>query len=321
MSETTTTSRRRFNPIAVIALCAVLAAALSLAACGGSGSGGSGLSGAINIDGSSTVGPLTKAVAEQFNAENPDVQITVGEAGTGGGFERFCAGEIEINDASRSIEPEEATSCEDNKIAYQEIQVANDALTVVVNPDNSTDCVTIDQLAQIWGPDGTAADWNEVDGLDFSAPIERYGPGTDSGTFDYFTAAVNGEEGVQTKDFNDVGENDNQTVTGVEGSVGGIGYFGYSYFEANSGELKALQVDGGNGCVAPSVASVQDGTYTPLSRGLFLYPSKQALGDEATRAFIDFYIQNANEIGAQIGFIGLTDEQVATASKQLAAND
>ena len=237
------------------------ALAVGVAACGdsgnstSSGNGGGSLSGSIRIDGSSTVGPLTQAVAEEFNKENPGVDITVGQSGTGGGFEKFCAGETEINDASREIEPEEATACGKAGIKYEDTQVANDALTVALNPANPNDCLSVEQLAQIWGPKDPASNWSEVKGADssFSAEIQRFGPGTTSGTFDYFTGAINGEEGVQTKDYNNVGEDDNQTVTGVEGSEGGIGYFGFSYYQENSEGLKAAEVENESGkCVAPS---------------------------------------------------------------------
>jgi phosphate transport system substrate-binding protein len=301
---------------------------LGVAACGdddGSSDGSSGgdtpsgLTGSIVIDGSSTVGPLTKAVAESFNQDNPDVEIQVGESGTGGGFEKFCVGETAINDASRQIEADEEKACAEDGVKFEEVQIANDALTVVLNPNNPVTCLTTDQLAQIWGPKDPASSWSDISDLDaeFSEPISRFGPGTDSGTFDYFTEAVNGEEGVQTKEYNDVGEQDNLTVTGVQGDEGGIGYFGFSFFEANQGALKAAQVDGGDGCVTPSVETVQDGTYAPLGRGLFIYPSADALKDEATQAFVDYYVENVNEIAPQVGYIGLTDEQLSEAQSMV----
>ena len=280
-----------------------------------------GLSGSLRIDGSSTVGPLTSAVAEQFNAENADVEIAVGESGTGGGFEKFCAGETVINDASRQIEAEEEELCKKGNVNYEEVVVANDALTVVLNNENPNTCLTIDQLAAIWGPDTTATTWADVEGSDtsFTEEIERFGPGTDSGTFDYFTDAVNGEEGVQTKDYNNVGEDDNQTVTGVEGSPGGIGYFGYSYFQENAGNLKAAEVDGGDGCVAPSEETVQDGSYAPLGRELYMYVNTDELqSNEALQPFVDYYLSTVNEVAPQIGFIPLTDEQLS-ASQEAAA--
>ena len=308
-------SRKFFATTSALALLAV-----GVAACGsddstssdGSSSTPTGLSGELRIDGSSTVGPLTQAVAEQFNADNPDVEISVGESGTGGGFEKFCAGETVMNDASRQIEPEEEALCKKGGVSYEEVQVANDALTVVLNNENPVTCLTVDQLAQIWNPDNPAASWSDVTDLDadFSAEIERFGPGTDSGTFDYFTDAVNGEEGVQTKDYNNVGEDDNQTVTGVEGSEGGIGYFGYSYYTENEGNLKAAEIDGGDGCVAPSDETVQDGTYQPLGRELYTYINTDMLqSNDALQPFAEYYVDNAVDIAPQIGFIPMTEEQ------------
>ncbi|HEX2388471.1 MAG TPA: PstS family phosphate ABC transporter substrate-binding protein [Solirubrobacterales bacterium] len=315
--------------IAMSACVGVLAVGAS--ACGssddtssdGSSSTPTGLSGSLRIDGSSTVGPLTQVVAEQFNAENPDVEVSVGESGTGGGFEKFCAGETVINDASRPIEPEEEALCKKGGVNFEQAQVANDALTVVLNNENPVTCLTVDQLAQIWTPDNPANSWSDVSDLDppFDADIERFGPGTDSGTFDYFTGAVNGEEGVQTKDYNNVGEDDNQTVTGVEGSEGGIGYFGYSYYKENEGNLKAAEIDGGDGCVAPSEETVQDGTYKPLGRPLFVYVNTDMLqSDEALDPFVQYYVDNANDISPQVGFIPMTDEQQSKAESAVAGS-
>jgi phosphate transport system substrate-binding protein len=281
---------------------------------GGSGeqSGGeSNLSGRIQIDGSSTVAPLSEAAAELFQQQNQGVRVSVGTSGTGGGFEKFCRGETDISDASRQIEDEEAQACESEGIKFEEIAVANDALSVVVNPQNDfAECLTVDQLNKIWGPKGTASNWQEVDPSFPDLEIERFGPGTDSGTFDYFTEAVNGEEGVSTTEYNNVGEDDNATVTGVSGSEGGIGYFGYSFFAENEGKVKAVQIENDAGeCVAPSVETAQDGSYTPLGRQLFIYPSDKALQKEHVQAFVQFYIDNNTEIAERAGLIPLTDEQ------------
>ena len=307
----------------VIASTAVLV--LGVAACGdddeSSGSGGGGdLSGSIRIDGSSTVAPLTEAVAEQFEAENSDVRVTVGTSGTGGGFEKFCAGETSISDASRAIEPEEVEACEKAGIKFEEVRVATDALTVVVNPENPVNCVTVDQLGAIWGPDSDLSNWSQIPGLkeEFDEELALFGPGTDSGTFDYFTEEINGEEGASRKDYNNVGENDNATVTGVEGSPGGMGYFGYSFYLENEGALKALEVDGGKGCVAPSAETAQNDTYVPLSRPLLIYPSAEALKEPQVKAFVDYYLDNVNEIAESVGFIPLTEEQLK-ASKDATA--
>lgn len=302
--------------LAVVASAAVLA--VGVAACGssdddatGSGSGGD-LSGTIRIDGSSTVAPLTEAIAEQFQTENPDVKVTVGTSGTGGGFEKFCAGEIDISDASRAIEPEEEAACKKNGIGYEDVHVATDALTVMINNENPVSCLTVDQLNAVWGPDSEISNWNEIPGLkeEFDETLALFGPGTDSGTFDYFTDEINGEEGATRKDYNNVGENDNATVTGVEGSPGGMGYAGFSYYTENEGKLKALEVDGGKGCVGPSVESAQDGTYTPLSRPLFAYPSDAALKKPEVKAFVEYYLENATGVAESVGFIPLTEAQL-----------
>jgi len=299
----------------VVASCAALA--VGVVACGDSGdessaSGGGDLSGSIRIDGSSTVAPLTEAIAEEFQTENPNVKVTVGTAGTGGGFEKFCVGETDISDASREIEPEEAETCKKEGIGYEDVHVATDALTVMINNENPVSCLTVDQLSAVWGPDSNLSNWDEIPGLkeEFDEELALFGPGTDSGTFDYFTDEINGEEGASRKDYNNVGENDNATVTGVEGAPGGMGYAGFSYYTENEGKLKALEVDGGKGCVGPSVESAQDGTYTPLSRPLFIYPSDAALKKPEVKAFVEYYLENATAIAESVGFIPLTEEQL-----------
>jgi phosphate transport system substrate-binding protein len=298
----------------VVASVAVLA--IGVAACGSSSeesSSGSGdLSGSIRIDGSSTVAPLTEAIAEEFQAENPDVKVTVGTAGTGGGFEKFCAGETDISDASREIEPEEVSACKKQGIGYEDVHIATDALTVMINNENPVSCLTVDQLAAIWGPDSKISNWDEIPNLEeeFDEELALFGPGTDSGTFDYFTEEINGEEGETRKDYNNVGENDNATVTGVEGAPGGMGYAGFSYYTENEGKLKALEVDNGKGCVGPSVETAQDGSYSPLSRPLFIYPSESALKKPEVKAFVDYYLENVNGIAEAVGFVPLTEEQL-----------
>jgi phosphate transport system substrate-binding protein len=305
--------------------------ALGLAACGGdddddsSGSGGSTtaetLSGDITIDGSSTVGPLTERIAEDFQGSNPDVKVSVGTSGTSGGFEKFCAGETDMNDASRAIEPTEKKACADEGVKYEEVQIANDALTVVVNPENPVECMTTEQLKQVWNKGSTLDSWSQIKGLEpsYDESLDLFGPGTDSGTFDYFTDAINGEEGVQRTDYNNVGEDDNATVTGVAGSPGGMGYFGFSFYQENTDKLKALQIDSGDGCVEPSEETVQDGTYTPLGRPLFIYPSDEALAsNEAVKAFVEYYVDNVNTVAPEVGFITMTDEQTTESQDEVA---
>ncbi|MCF8539073.1 MAG: PstS family phosphate ABC transporter substrate-binding protein, partial [Candidatus Nanopelagicales bacterium] len=259
-------SMRQTRATAVLGLGA--AAVLTLTACGGSNNASStdGESGSVRIDGSSTVYPLTAVAAEDFQVANPGVRVTVGSSGTGGGFEKFCRGETDANDASRPIKDDEVANCEANGIDFASLTMAIDALTVVVNKDNDwATCLTTDQLAQIWSPESTVTNWNQVDPAFPDEPVALFGPGTDSGTFDYFTEEINGESGASRTDYTP-SEDDNVIVQGVSGSKGGLGYFGYTYFEENADSLKALSIDSGAGCVAPSVETARDGSYTPLAR-------------------------------------------------------
>jgi phosphate transport system substrate-binding protein len=279
--------------------------------------GGGDLSGRIEADGSSTVGPFTTAAAEQFQSEQSGVQVTVGVSGTGGGFERFCRGETDLSNASRAIKDEEATICKDKGIEYVEFQVANDALTVVVNSDNDwAKCLTVKQLATIWGPDSKVGNWSEVDPSFPDQELSLFGPGTDSGTFDYFTDVINGEEGASRSDYSAT-EDDNTIVTGVSGEKGGLGYFGFSYFEENQDTLKALDIDGGDGCITPSVETAQNGTYKPLSRPLYIYAKKEALERPEVEAFMSYILDNGIEVAEASQFVPLTDEQLTKAQADL----
>ncbi len=324
----------RFKWLAVIAFAAVLA--VGVAACGSdddssdtggdavateSGDGGEDLSGTIRIDGSSTVAPLSEAMAEQFQSENSDVRVTVGTSGTGGGFEKFCAGETAISNASRDIEEDEIEACEKAGIKFEEIRVATDALTVMVNNENPVACLTVDQLGAIWAPDSKISNWSEIPGLEeeFDEKLALYGPGTDSGTFDYFTEAINGEEGISRSDYNNVGEDDNATVNGVSGSPGGMGYAGFSFYTENEGKLKALEVDNGAGCVVPSSETAQDDSYAPLSRPLFIYVSDKGIAEPQVKAFVEFYLDNVNGVAESVGYIPLNEAQLEE-SKELVAN-
>ena len=299
-------------------------ATLALAGCGGEGrdgasdtdsetTAGQGLSGRVQADGSSTVGPLATAAAERFRGVEPDVQVTIGVSGTGGGFERFCRDETDLSNASRTIDEEEAAICEDAGIEYVELPVANDALTVVVNSDNDwVDCLTVGQLKKIWEPGSKVESWQDVDPSFPDEKLTLFGAGTDSGTFDYFTGAINGEEGASRSDYSAT-EDDNNTVTGVSGEKGGLGYFGFSYFEENQDTLKALEIDGGDGCVAPSVETAQDGSYKPLSRPLFIYAKNESLQRPEVEAFVEYLLDNETEIAEASKFVPLTDEQLEQA--------
>jgi len=300
-----------------------VALVLLVSACGssdnGSSAGGekSNLSGTIKIDGSSTVAPLSEAAAELFRAESSGVQVTVGTSGTGGGFEKFCRGETDISDASRRIKTAEADICKANGVVYDEFVVANDGLSVVVNPANDwAKCLTTDQLKKIWDEGSTISNWKDVDPSFPDVKLDLYGAGTDSGTFDYFTEAINGKEGRSRTDYQAT-EDDNVTVQGVSGSKGGLGYFGLSYLEQNEGKVKGVAIDGGGGCVEPTIKTVQDGTYKPLGRPLFIYPTAKVLARPEGLAFVEYYIANTTPITEQALFVDLTPEQKTKLTGQL----
>jgi len=314
----------RKNWLLAVSAGAVLA--LGGAACGGDddddsssdgGDSASGLSGSISIDGSSTVQPFAEAAAELFNEENPDVNITVGAAGTSGGFEKFCAGETDISDASRSIEPEEVKVCKDGGVQYTEIQVANDGISVVTNPAVEISCLSTDQLKQLW-IDDKVTNYSELgDDADSGealpdAEVSLYGPGTDSGTFDYFTDVINGEEGVSRKEYQ-ASEDDNVLVQGVSGDQAGLGYFGFSYYEQNQDALNLVSVDDGSGCVAPSSETIQDGSYTPLSRPLFMYPSAEAMSRPEVAGFMQYVVDNFDSIAEAALIVPMDDGQASKA--------
>jgi len=295
------------RPTKITAAAAVAAFALALAGCGGDGGGG----GAITAGGSSTVGPFTTKAAEDFRRESEGTEVTVGISGTGGGFERFCIGETDISNASRAIDEEEIAICEENGVEYLELQVVLDALTNVVNVENDwATCLTTDQLNAIWEPGSRIESWSQVDPSFPDVPLRLFGPGTDSGTFDYFTDAINGEEGASRTDYSP-SEDDNVIVQGVSGERGGLGYFGFSYFEENQSRLEALAVDGGSGCVAPGVETAQDGSYTPLSRPLFIYVSLGSLEEnESLEAFVRFTLENAQTIAEAAQYVPMSQEQL-----------
>ena len=262
-----------------------------------------GLSGSIAVDGSSTVYPITEAVAEEFGAEHPDVRVAVGIAGTGGGFKKFCNAEIDINDASRPIKDEEAEACATGGVEYTEFQVGLDGISVVVNPENDwAECLTVEQLKAIWDQDSAVDSWQDVDPSFPDQPITLYGPGTDSGTFDFFTEEINGEAKRSRPDYT-ANEDDNVLVQGVAGDESGLGYLGLSYYLENAAILSAVEIDGGSGCVAPSVATVADGTYTPLSRPLYLYVSQKALERPEVVEFVQFYLENAPTLVTETDYV------------------
>jgi phosphate transport system substrate-binding protein len=310
--------------LAVIALSGVLA--LGVAACGsssdsGSSSGGASgakLSGNIKIDGSSTVFPFAQAAAEQFKGQNSGVDVSVGESGTGGGFEKFCAGETDISDASRPIDAKkEAPLCQRKGIAYSEVQVANDGIAIVTNKAMKIDCMTTDQLKKLWGSASKVSSYKQLDPSFPDQKVTLFGPGTDSGTFDFFTETINGKKGDTRRDYSP-SEDDNVTVQGVSGDKGGLGYFGYSYYEDNMDKLNLVKVDGGDGCVAPSKQAIQDGSYKPLSRPLFMYPAKKSIARDEVKGFLDYVLADEQAIADASKIVPLTPEQLTKAKAELA---
>jgi phosphate transport system substrate-binding protein len=302
----------------IISMVACGALALGAAACGddddsgngnASASGGGDLSGTIKVDGSSTVAPFTQAAAEAFQGENPGVKVTVGTSGTGGGFEKFCAGETDISDASRPIdEEEEVPVCKKGGIDYKEIQVANDGIAIVTNPDLKVDCLTTDQLKKLWNQGSKVKNLSEIDPQLPDTELTLFGPGTDSGTFDFFTDEINGEEGVSREDYQP-SEDDNVLVQGVSGEPGGLGYFGHSYYEQNKSKLNLVKVDAGDGCVEPTIETIQSGEYKPLSRPLFMYPSAKALQRPEVKAFMDYIAENYQAIADASQIVAMNQEQ------------
>lgn len=319
---------------------ALAATALLAAACGGDGAddttttedagsegeaaeGGEGISGTVQLDGSSTVGPLSEVAAELYEESNPDVSVTVAVSGTGGGFEGFCQGDNDGNNSSRQITDEEAARCDENGVGYDFVQVANDALSLLVNAENPIDCLTVEQASQLWNQDSEVTTWGDIDGLDVPADfagneIVLYGPGTDSGTFDYFTEEINGESGNIRTDYNDIGEDDNAAVVAVQGDINAMGYVPFSFFQEAGDTVKGLAIDGGDGCVEGTPETVADGSYTPLGRGLFVYFSDTALAKPEVLDFAEFYIENAPRIAELAEFVPMTDEQLAEQGDKIA---
>jgi phosphate transport system substrate-binding protein len=296
--------------------------AIGVAACGDDDGGGSSdLSGTIRLDGSSTVFPFAQAAAELFNEDNPNVKISVGEAGTSGGFEKFCAGEIDISDASRPIEPEEVDACKKGGVSYSEIPVANDGISVTTNPALEISCLTTDQLKELWNS-STVSNYSQLgEDADTGQPlpdadVSLYGPGTDSGTFDYFTEVINGEEGVSRDDYQP-SEDDNVLVEGVAGDQDGLGYFGFSYYAQNQDTLNLVSVDAGKGCVAPSNETIQSGEYAPLSRPLFMYPSAEAIQKPEVKAYMQFVVDNYDTIAEQAQIVPMDSSQATDATSAL----
>ena len=284
-------------------------------AAGSGGDGGDGASGTIEIDGSSTVAPLTDAVAEEYANEAPDVTVNVGVSGTGGGFERFCAGETDISDASRPIKDEEAAICEDAGIEFVELQVGTDALTMVTSPETDfVSCLTTDEVTAIFGPDDPATKWSDVNADFPDDELQVFAPGQDSGTYDFMVEDVLGQEGSR-EDYN-ASEDDNIIAQGVIGTPGSWGFFGFAYYQESADSLKVIEYDGGDGCVAPSIETAQDGSYK-MTRPLFIYIKKESLQRPEVQGFATYYLDNVQALIEDIGYIAQTDEDLEAAKAAL----
>ncbi len=310
-----------------IAALAGLVTAVGLAGCAkpeesasGSTSGGapapatSSLKGDIKIDGSSTVFPISQAVAEEFGKANPEVNVTVGTSGTSGGMKKFVAGEIDIADASRPISKEEVEKAKAAGIEFVELPVAFDGLSVVVNPENTwAESLTVDELKKIWEPSSKIANWKDVRPGFPDVPLKLFGAGTDSGTFDYWTEAIVGKKGSCRTDAQ-VSEDDNVLVQGVAGEKGGLGYFGYAYYVENTSKVKIVKIDGGKGPIEPNHDTINDGTYAPLSRPLFIYVTVKALERPEVQAFVKYYLgAEGRKLAAEVGYVALPDSAYAVA--------
>ena len=287
-----------------LAAIAVVFAPLFLIGCaGGDGDGPT----TVRVDGSSTVFPITEAVAEEFQKSNRNIRVTVGISGTGGGFKKFSAGETDLNDASRPIKAEEISMTSENGIEFIELPVAFDGISVLVNPGNDfVDSLTVEELRKIWQPGSTVNKWSDIRADWEDRALNLYGPGTDSGTFDYFTEAVNGKSQACRADFT-ASEDDNVLVQGIAGDPNALGFFGFAYYGENRSRLKAVPIDGGKGPVAPSEQSINDGSYEPLSRPIFIYVSKKASERPDVASFVKFYLENAPKLVTEVGYVPLPD--------------
>ena len=262
------------------------------------------LKGTIEIDGSSTVYPISEAVAEEFNKVFPKVRVNVGVSGTGGGFKRFTVGETDISNASRLMKnPEETSKAEENGVTYDELRLGTDGLSIMVNPDNNfVYCLTVEELKAIWNPESTITKWNQVQSGFPDQKMRLYGPDSDSGTFDYFTEEINGEAQASRADYT-ASADDNVLVQGIAGDKGSLGYFGYAYYAENKDKLKLVAVDSGSGCVEPSLETIPSGKYTPLSRPLFIYVNEKSYQRPEVKAFVNFYMEQGPNLTNEVGYI------------------
>ena len=295
------------KPNAVI----LIASTLVLLSCGGGNteSNKSKLSGTINIDGSSTVYPITEAVAEEYRNEQPTVNVTIGSSGTGAGFKKFARGESDISDASRPIKEVEKEDCKAKNINYEELMVALDGISIMVNPENTwIDSITVEELKAIWEPNSKIMKWSDIHSGWPAQDIHLYGPNTAHGTYDFFTEAVLGESGASRTDYNAVADY-NVGIQGISSDKYALGYFGLAYYEENKDKLKLIGVDNGNGAIKPSLETVKDGTYAPLSRPLFIYINSTAVKRNEVVNFVNYYIENAGALAKDVGYIPLPQSE------------
>lgn len=296
----------------------IIALSLQIAGCGSGDNKGEGLQGEVRIDGSSTVYPITEAIAEEFRIDEPDVKVTVGVSGTGGGFNKFGRGEIDINNASRPIKEQEAAECRNSNIGFVELKVAYDGLVVVVNNENTwLQDISVGELRKIWEPSAQEkiTRWNQINPAWPDEEFHLYGPGVASGTYDYFTEAVVGKSGASRGDYT-ASEDDNVLVQGISGDKNGLGFFGLAYYEENKDKLKLVGVETENGVVLPSAETVKNGTYKPLSRPVFIYVSDVAAKRPEVDAFVQFYLEYASVLVPDVGYIPLTDQEYAAETKK-----
>jgi len=271
------------------------------------------LTGSVRIDGSSTVYPITEAIAEEFRTEQPDVKVTIGVSGTGGGFKKFSRGETDINDASRPIKEKEVKVCEENNVKSVELTVAFDGLAVLINQENDwVDHFTVEELKKIWEPSAqeNITTWNQIRPEWPNEPFSLYGPGVASGTYDYFTEVIVGESGASRGDYT-ASEDDNVLVQGIAGDKNAIGFFGLAYYEENKDKLKLVGVDNGTGAVIPTTETVKTGEYAPLSRPIFIYVSDAGAKKASVNEFVNFYLNNAGVLVSDIGYIALPEQEYA----------
>ncbi len=321
-------SRRMYASLAALA---VAGGSLTLAACGSSDSssdtsgGASNLAGKIAIDGSSTVAPLTTAAAEAFNGKNPDVNITVGTSGTGGGFEVFCKGETDISNASREIKDDEAAACKAAGIDYVPVRVASDGITLVTKAGVAVGkvCLSFAELKKIWAPGSKVNNWSQIGSGFKDLPLALAGAGSESGTYDFFNETILGEDAngdvIQSRQDYSASEDDNVTVRAVSDAEAGLGYFGFSYYEANTDTMQAFAVDGGKGCVEPTTDSITKGDY-PISRPLYVYVSKKALARPEVKAFVDDYVANAVQLATDAQFVPAPQSSLDADKKTLSGS-